>query len=160
MLVSLIVAMSENRVIGKDNAIPWHLPGDLPRFKQITMGHPIIMGRKNHESIGRVLPGRTNIIVTRQPDYRVDGAVICFSLDEALERCANEEEVFIIGGGEIYAQSINRADRIYLTILHQQIDGDVFFPTFDVADFVEARCEDYNAPIPHSFVVLDRKAGG
>ncbi len=160
MRISIIVAMSQNRVIGRDGAIPWHLPGDLPRFKRITMGHPIVMGRKNHESIGRVLPGRENIIVTRQVDYVVDGAAISHTLDEALERCRDAEEVFIIGGGEIYMQVMDLADRIYLTTLHQHIDGDVFFPEFDASRFVEVQREDYNDPVPHSFVVLDRKAGG
>jgi dihydrofolate reductase len=156
MTLSIIVAMSENRVIGKDNAIPWHLPGDLPRFKRITMGHPIIMGRKNYESIGRVLPGRTNIIITRQADYHIDGAIICSSVDEALAQCDGEQEIFIIGGGEIYTQTIDRADRIYLTTIHEHVDGNVYFPEFDEADFVQIEREDYNAPVQHSFMVLER----
>ncbi len=102
MRLSLIVAMSRNRVIGRDNTLPWHLPGDLPRFKAITMGHPIIMGRRNYESIGRVLPGRANIIITRQRDYHVDGATVCHSFDDALTHCAPSDEAFVIGGAEIY----------------------------------------------------------
>src|SRR3990172_4917330 len=122
MRLSLIVAMAENRVIGRDNALPWRLPGDLPRFKRITMGRPIIMGRRNHESIGRVLPGRTNIIITRQRDYRVDGAVVCHSFDEAIERCGDADEAFVIGGAEIYRIALPRVDRMYMTLIHQPVD--------------------------------------
>jgi len=158
MKISIIVAMASNRVIGRDNQIPWRLPGDLPRFKRITMGHPIIMGRKNHESIGRLLPGRKNIILTRQPDYHVDGAVVCHDFDEAIGRhCAGEEEIFIIGGADIYRMALPRTDRIYLTQIHEPIAGDVFFPAFDPGEYRETCRENVPEPIAHSYIVLDRR---
>jgi dihydrofolate reductase len=156
MRLSLIVAMSRNRVIGRDNALPWHLPGDLPRFKAITMGRPIIMGRRSHESIGRVLPGRTNIIITRQRGYRVDGAVIRHSLHDALAHCDDADEAFIIGGAEIYRLALPRVDRMYMTLIHQDVEGDVLFPDYDASLFVEVERQDIAEPLPHSYVVFDR----
>jgi dihydrofolate reductase len=131
--ISLIAAISENRVIGRDNALPWHIPEDLKRFKEITKGHPVIMGRKTYESIGRLLPKRTNIIVTRDMGYMVDGAVIVHSLNDALDIVANEGEVFIIGGGQIFEQAMKIANKLYLTIVHTEIEGDAYFP--DYSDF-------------------------
>ncbi len=130
MTISLIVAASENNVIGRDGGLPWDLPDDLQFFKDKTSGHPIIMGRKNYESIGRSLPGRTNIIITRQADYEAEGCTIVLSLDDALNisKEVEDDEIFIIGGGEIYRQSIEIADRIYLTRVHAKIEGDVYFP--------------------------------
>ncbi|MCK5018335.1 MAG: dihydrofolate reductase [Candidatus Peribacteraceae bacterium] len=130
MTISLIVAASENNVIGRDGELPWDLPDDLQFFKDKTSGHPIIMGRKNYESIGRSLPGRTNIIITRQADYEAEGCTIVLSLDDALNisKEVEDDEIFIIGGGEIYRQSIEIADRIYLTRVHAKIEGDVYFP--------------------------------
>ena len=130
--ISLIAALSENRVIGKAGAIPWHLADDFRRFKERTMGHPIIMGRKTHESIGRPLPGRTNIVITRDTTRDIPGAVVVGSLDEALERAAliESEEVFVIGGGQIYAEALVKADRLYLTVVHVIMDGDAFFPEY------------------------------
>src|SRR3990167_10858678 len=131
--VSIIVAVAgEKRVIGKKGSLPWYIPQELKRFKEITMGHPIIMGRKTHESIGRVLPGRTNIIITREPNYQAEGCIVVHSLEEAL-RQVQDEEVFVIGGGEIYKQALPLADKLYLTYIDKEIEGDTFFP--DYSDF-------------------------
>jgi len=130
-VVSIIVAMARNGVIGKDNRLPWHLPEDLKRFKRLTMGHHIVMGRKTYESIGRLLPGRTSVIVTRKQDYHVDGAIIAKSLEEAIERCAPEDEVFVIGGAEIYREAVPVADRLLITQIDENIPGDVVFPSVD-----------------------------
>lgn len=129
--ISIIVAMSENRVIGNENKLLWHIPGELKRFKEITQGHPIIMGRKTFESIGRVLPNRTNIIISRDSAFKVEGAVVVHSFDEAVDVAHTKEgneEIFVIGGGQIYAAAINKADRLYLTIVRGEFSGDTFFP--------------------------------
>lgn len=128
MKISIIVAMSRNRVIGKGDAMPWHLPAELRHFKQVTMGKPIIMGRKTFESIGRVLPGRRNIIITRDPQYEFEDAIIVHSIDEALKAAGNTAEVMIVGGGHLYRQMIKDAECLYLTIVETDIEGDVFFP--------------------------------
>ena len=129
-MVSIIVAMGRNRVIGKDNSLIWHLPADLKHFKETTMGRPIIMGRKTFESVGKPLPGRTNIVVTRRKDYRAPGCLSAGSVKQALELVAGEPEVFIAGGGEIYKQSLPLADRMYITIIDHDFEGDTFFPEF------------------------------
>lgn len=142
MIVSVIVAISKNRVIGAKNQIPWHIPDDLKRFKSITAGKPVIMGRKTYDSIGRLLPGRKNIIITRQKGLSIPGAVIVGSLTKAFDVVKSEPEVFIIGGAEIYNQSINLADKIYLTIVHTVIeDGEAFFPEINKNDFKEVSRE-------------------
>ncbi len=128
MRESLIVALAENGVIGRDGRLPWHLSADLRRFKQLTMGHTIVMGRKTFESIGRPLPGRTSIVVTRQPDYHPPGVVVAASLDEARRRAGGDRELFYIGGGEIYRQVLPQVERIYMTRVHAQITGDTVFP--------------------------------
>jgi dihydrofolate reductase len=132
MTVCIIAAMSENRLIGRAGALPWRLPADLKRFKALTGGHTIIMGRKTFESLGRPLPDRTSIIVTRNRAYRAAGALIAHSLEEALEKAGADGKVFIIGGGEIYRQALPLADRLELTIIHAVLDGDTYFPEFDV----------------------------
>jgi dihydrofolate reductase len=129
MIVSLIVAVSENGVIGRDGDMPWRLSADLRRFKQLTMGHHIVMGRRTYESIGRLLPGRTTIIISRQPAYRVEGAIVVSSIDEALRAAAGDDEVFVVGGGEIYRQTLGIAGRIYRTLVHARLDGDTRFPS-------------------------------
>ncbi len=131
-IVSLIAAIDEGRAIGKDNALIWDLPSDLKRFKQITSGHPIIMGRKTFESIGRPLPNRTNIIITRDQNYTADGCVVTHSLDEALEKAMaiEQQEIFIIGGGQIFEQAISRADKLYLTVVEGTHGADSFFPDY------------------------------
>ncbi len=133
MLISIIAAMGRNRAIGYKNTLPWRLPTDLQRFKQLTLGHHMIMGRKTFESIGRPLPGRTSIIITRQKDFQVEGCLIAHSLDAAIElaRASGEPEAFIIGGAEIYAQALSKADRMYLTLVEAAPEADAFFPAFD-----------------------------
>jgi len=131
-IISLVAAIDEGRAIGKDNKLIWDLPSDLKRFKQITTGHPIIMGRKTFESIGRRLPNRTNIIITRDRKYTTDGCLIVHSLDEALikARAVEQNEIFVIGGGQIFEQAITQADKLYLTIIKGSHDGDSFFPDY------------------------------
>lgn len=132
MSIALIAAISRNHVLGKDNQLVWHLPKDLRFFKTKTLGYPLIMGRKTFESFGKPLPGRTNIIITRNPDYRVEGATVVASLDEALREAAthNSDTIFIAGGAEIYRQAMPLADTMYLTHIHADLDGDAFFPEF------------------------------
>ncbi|MEC3881771.1 dihydrofolate reductase [Parapedobacter sp. 10938] len=130
-LVSAIVAAAENNAIGKDNQLLWHLPNDLRFFKRTTTGHTIIMGRKTYESVGKPLPNRRNIIITRQAGYTAEGAEVVHSLAAALESCAGEDEVFIVGGAEIYQQALPVVNRIYLTRVHVTLPGDSFFPELD-----------------------------
>ena len=139
--------------------MPWHLTEDLKRFKQITMGHAIVMGRKTWESIGRLLPGRKHIIISRKPGYDVPGAKAVPSLDAALAACAGDSEVFVIGGGEIYSLALPLADRIYATEIDGIFEGDTFFPPLDMAMWKETRREarrDENIPVRYSFVTFDR----
>jgi dihydrofolate reductase len=133
MLISAIVATATNNVIGKNNEIPWYLPADLRYFKEKTLGHHILMGRNSYESIGRPLPKRTNVIITRNPYYIVSGCVVVHSIEEGLTLAAEngETEVFIIGGGEIYRQAMDYCDRIYLTTVNTEVEGTVFFPILD-----------------------------
>ncbi len=160
MRISLIVAMSENRVIGRDGRLPWHLSADLRRFKQLTMGHTIVMGRKTFESIGRPLPGRTSIVVTRQRDYQPPGVLVAASLDEAQRLAAGETELFYIGGGEIYRQALPRVARIYMTRVHAEIAGDVMFPELaaDQWRWIEQseHAADEKNDFPFSFLVYER----
>ena len=128
MTISIIAAISENNAIGKDNKLPWHLPADLKHFKSLTIGHHIIMGRKTFESIGKPLPGRTTIIITRKTGYKADGCIIVSSIENAISAVKNDSECFIIGGAEIFNQTVPLADKIYLTRIHQHIEGDTFFP--------------------------------
>ncbi len=158
--ISLIVAMSENRVIGVKNHLPWSIPEDLKRFKEITLGHPIVMGRKTFESIGRVLPKRTNIVVTRDRAYRVEGAAVCFSFEEALEWAARSpggEETFVIGGAEIFRLAMPLAWRIYLTEVKWPFEGDTFFPEFPESEFHEAARETISHSPAAVLRVLERK---
>ncbi|PHS17697.1 MAG: diacylglycerol kinase [Blastopirellula sp.] len=152
MKISLIVAQSENRVIGRNGDMPWRLSSDLKRFKSITMGHHIVMGRKTYESIGRLLPGRTTVIITRQPDYQVEGAVIADSLDSAIEQAAGDDELFIVGGGQIYASSLAQANKIYQTRVHTEInDGDTFFPEVDWTQWNKVHAEEIAADEKNDF---------
>ncbi len=141
MIISIIAAMAENRVIGRDNTIPWNLPGDLKRFKTITTGHPVIMGRKTFESIGKPLPGRKTLIITRKPDFSAEGCVVVHNLQEALAECNGADEVFICGGSEIYRAALSLASRIYLTLLHEEVEGDTRFPEIP-EDFIEVEREE------------------
>lgn len=141
--------MSKNRVIGANNAIPWRLPEELKRFKRITLGHHIIMGRKTWDSIGRPLPGRTTVIVTRQLDYSVPGAKTAHSLDEAIAACGDDSEIFVIGGAELYAQALPRAARLYLTTVDAEVAGDTFMPDFDAGNWREVSSESFAADGSH-----------
>jgi dihydrofolate reductase len=144
-MISIIVAAGDNRVIGKNNQLIWHLPADLKRFRQITTGHAVIMGRKTFDSINKALPGRTNIIVTRQKDFEKENCLVADSLEHAIELCKNDNEVFIIGGAQIFEQAIPVTDKIYLTQIHQSFDGDVFFPALDHHQWKVISKEDHAA---------------
>lgn len=161
--LSLIVAMAKNRVIGAGGKIPWHLPNELQLFKSVTMGHPIVMGRKTWESIGRLLPGRTTVIVTRQQDYAVAGAIVVNSLDAALARCAGDSEIFVIGGGELYRAALPLADRLYLTVVDAEPAGDTRMPEFDAAQWKLVDTKQFSKDERHAhdyrFEVHDRVAG-
>lgn len=133
----VVAALASNRVIGKDNTLPWRLPDDLKHFKALTLGHPIIMGRKTWDSLGRPLPGRENIVLSRSADFRAEGGRVCHSLDDALATCGDRERVFVIGGGELYAQALARAHRLYLTEVKADVPGDSWFPEFDRTRFIE-----------------------
>ena len=139
MIISLLVAMDEKRGIGKDGKLPWRLSSDLKRFRELTMGHHIIVGRKTFESIGKPLPGRQTIVVTRNPDYKVEGCLIAGSVQEAIELAVErgENEAFIIGGADAYAQALDVADRVYLTEVHAEVEADTFFPKFDQSAWTE-----------------------
>src|SRR5918996_2751313 len=160
---SMIVAMAANRVIGREDRLPWRLPADLRRFKALTMGHALVMGRKTYDSIGRPLPARRMIVITRQADWRRDGVEVVHSLDEALraaQRDGTDTEVFIAGGGEIFQQALPVTDRIYLTRIEAEIPGDAYFPQLDARDWRIVEQEHHDAsdesPYPYTFEVLDR----
>ncbi len=165
MIISLIAAAAENNVIGRNNQLPWHLPSDMKYFREKTMGHCVIMGRKNFETIPdkfRPLPGRTNIIVTHQKDFSFPGIITANSIEEALEivKQKNEPEAFIIGGGEIFKQALGMADKIYLTRIHAAIDGNVFFPSLNMNEWKEETVQHFKADeknkFDYSFIVLSR----
>ncbi|WP_259067411.1 dihydrofolate reductase [Mucilaginibacter sp. X4EP1] len=159
MIVSIVVAISENHVIGKDNKLLWYLPNDLKHFKNITTGHTVIMGRKTYDSVGKPLPKRRNIIITRQ-NITIEGCEVVSSIEAALALCADEEEVFIVGGAEIYKQSLHLTDRIYLTIVHKEFEGDSFFPEIVKNEWEEVYREDYQPDeknsLPYSFITYER----
>lgn len=162
MIVSTIVATAKNNVIGKDNQIPWYLPADLKYFKKTTLNHHIIMGRNCYESIGRPLPQRTNVIVTRNPFFVASGCLVTHSIGEALELAFDngEEEAFIIGGGEIYEQSKDLWDKIYLTEVDLEVEGDVFFPKIDFGSweetFKESHQKDEKNEFDYTFKIFER----
>ena len=145
MIVSLIAAMSENRVIGRSGGLPWHLPRDLQHFKKLTVDHTVIMGRRTFDEVKRPLANRRNVVITRNSDFRPHGVTVVPSLDEALALGATEDEVFVIGGGEIFALALPRADRLYLTVVHATVEGDTWFPEFDSAAWVLEEEEEYEA---------------
>lgn len=159
-MISIIAALAENRVIGANNTLPWRLPNDLRHFRRLTTGHTVIMGRRNHESIGKPLPERTNIVITRNRAYRAPGCRVAHSLEEALAAAGDDPEVFVIGGAEIYREALPRADRMYLTLVHAEVPGDTFFPEFDWGEWREVTRAPHKAdaqnPHAHSFVVLER----
>jgi dihydrofolate reductase len=164
-VLSLIAAVARNGAIGRDNQLLFHIPGDLPRLKRLTLGHPVIMGRKTWDSLpprNRPLPGRLNIVVTRNKGWQADGAVVAHSLDEALVRAAGHEKAFVIGGGELYAAALPLADELELTEVDREAEGDAFFPPWSRADFSETFRETH-APDPatgqpgHAFVTYQRQ---
>ncbi|MCA9742733.1 MAG: type 3 dihydrofolate reductase [Deferribacteres bacterium] len=161
MLISLIAAMDKNRLIGKDNGLPWRLPADLRHFKTITMGKPVIMGRKTHESIGFVLPGRHNIVVTHNQSYSADGCSVVHSFEQALQAAANVDEVVVIGGATLYKSALAKADRLYLTFIEGEFNGDAYFPEFDISMWLEAERQDFQPDEKnlhaYSFVTYERK---
>lgn len=167
MRLAIIVAQAQNRTIGVNNKLPWHLPKDLQYFKQVTMGKPILMGRKTFESIKRPLPGRTNIVITRDVSWQHKGVRVVHSLQAARELAESicliegHEEAMVIGGSEIYSQALAECDRLYLTQVHVDVEGDAWFPEFNRQDWQELGREDYAAdghnPYNYSFIVLDRK---
>ena len=157
MIVSLMAAMSENRVIGIKNALPWNLPEDLKRLKNLTTGHPVVMGRKTFESIGKPLPKRKNYVVTRDKSLSIPGAVVVNSVSEALKDFQKtDEEVFILGGGEIFSQTIAEADRIYLTVVHKNFEGDAHFPEIPKNTFKLIKEEKHGGDLPFSFLDYSR----
>ena len=156
MIVSLIAALAANRVIGREGSIPWDLPADRRRVRELTMGHLLIMGRKTFESIGRPLPGRETIVVSRQAGYRPAGCRVAHSLDEALKLARDRDEVFICGGGELYREALPLADRLYLTLLAQAVEGDAFFPELPADEFVEVAREELAGEPAAVFVRYER----
>lgn len=162
MSVSLIVAAAENDVIGRGGTLPWRLPRDLKEFKRRTMGHTLVMGRRTWESIGRALPGRRSIVLTRSPAFEADGAQVTGSLEEALELAAGEE-VFVIGGAEVYRQALPQAQRLYLTRVHAEVDGDVLLPKIDWGEWEKLEDTRFEADErhahAHSFEVHERRRG-
>jgi len=153
--------MDRNRVIGNNDSLPWHISADLKNFKKITMGKPIVMGRKTHESIGKPLPGRENIIITRDKAYQAEGCTVLNSIDEILEHCKDVEEVMITGGSEIYKHTLDQATRLYLTEVHTEVEGDTFFPEFERDGWNEISREAYAADekndFDYSFVLLEKQ---
>ena len=139
MIISLLVAMDENRGIGYQNRLPWHISSDLRRFKSLTIGHHLVMGRKTYESIGRILPGRVMIVLTRNPAYRADGCIVLLTLKEAIEYAisAGEQELFVIGGGEVFSNAMQLANRLYLTQIHARVQADVYFPEIESSKWQE-----------------------
>ncbi|KAF0802339.1 dihydrofolate reductase, partial [Alcanivorax xiamenensis] len=163
--VAMIVAMARNRVIGRDNKLPWYLPNDLKYFKRTTLGKPVVMGRLTWESLGRPLPGRTNIVISRDPDYQAEGGRVVADLDQALELAESvafidgQDEVMILGGAQIYALALPRADRLYITEVQADVEGDAWFPRWDRSEWVERGRESFKAegpnPYDYDFVVFD-----
>lgn len=158
--ISIITAMTRDRVIGKDNRLPWHLPADLQHFKQITMGKPMIMGRKTWESLPGLLPGRLHIVVTRNKAYAAEGASISHSLEAAIWQAGDVPEIMIVGGANLYAQTLSLAQRIYLTEIDLDIEGDAWFPDFDPARWRETRREEHAADeqnrVNYRFITLEK----
>ncbi|MEX3072108.1 type 3 dihydrofolate reductase [Vibrio alginolyticus] len=160
MIISMIAAMADNRIIGKDNQMPWHLPADFVWFKRCTMGKPVVMGRKTYESIGRPLPGRQNIVISRDEALRIEGVTTVTSIEQALEAAGDVEEVMIIGGGAIYAACLPMAHKLYVTHIEAEIDGDTQFPDWG-SDFKETYSETYHADEKNAynmrFTVLEKQ---
>jgi dihydrofolate reductase len=157
VIVSLVAAMAENRVIGRAGSLPWHLPKDLQHFKRVTLDHTVIMGRKTFEEIKRPLSNRRNVVISRNPAFRPAGVTVVPDLDEALALGATEREVFVIGGGEIYRLALPRADRLYLTVVHAQVEGDTLFPSFDTDAWALEEEERHEPDDKHAFAFTFRR---
>jgi len=161
MLISLIVAMDDNGVIGANGRLPWHLSADLKHFKSVTMGKPIIMGRKTYESIGQPLPGRENIVLTRDRSFKAEGCTVLHDMDELMAHCRYQEEIMIMGGADLYRQFLDQAELIYLTEVHTRVEGDTFFPHYNPSIWEEVARQDFQADesndYDYSFVVLKRQ---
>ncbi|MGE3165014.1 MAG: type 3 dihydrofolate reductase [Planctomycetota bacterium] len=156
MRISLIVAVGARGVIGRDNGLPWHLPADLRRFRELTVGKPVVMGRRTYESIGRPLPKRRNIVVSRTPGYVAEGCEMAPSLRAALEAVASCEEVMVIGGARLYAEALPRADRVYLTEVMGEFDGDTYFPELAVDEWIEVARDERPADADNAFALVFR----
>ena len=160
MSIALIVAMAQNRTIGVNNTLPWRCPEDLKHFKTLTMGHHMIMGRKTFDSIGKPLPGRTTVVVTRDRELQIEGCLIAHSLSEAIAVCANDSEIFIVGGAEIYQQAMALVDTMYITEIQQNVTGDAHFPEFDASVWRETaremRQQETPQPLGYHFVTYQR----
>lgn len=160
MKLSLIAAMDANRLIGRNDALPWHLPADMQWFRRQTMGKPILMGRKTFDSIGKPLPGRTNLVLSRQPGLKIEGCTVVQSIEAAMKAVPDTEEVMVIGGTQIYASLLSRADRLYLTHIQAAFEGDAWFPAYDESQwqerFSEAHGADEKNPYDYRFTVLER----
>jgi len=162
MIISIIVAMDRQGIIGMNYKLPWQLSSDLRNFKKITMGKPIIMGRKTHTAIGRPLPGRENIVLSADPDYHSEGCTVMHSLEEVFAYLKDKEEIIFMGGADVYAQVLDRTDRIYLTEVHADVEGDTYFPPFDRNAWKEISRRDFKADdrneYDYSFVILEHTA--
>ena len=156
MIVSLVLAMSENRVVGRAGGLPWHLPKDLQHFKQVTVDHTVIMGRKTFDEIKHPLANRRNVVISRNPEFQPRGVTVVPTLDEALALGATEREVFVIGGGEIFRLALPRADRLYLTVVHATVAGDTYFPAFDATAWALEDEERHEADKKHAFAFTFR----
>ena len=161
MIISFVVAMGKNRTIGKNNSLPWNMPADMKRFRDLTAGKPMIMGRKTYESIGRPLPNRTNIIITRDKNYNVKGCVIAHSIDEALKAAGNAPEAMVIGGSQIFKEFFPIANKIYLTIIDNNFEGDTYFLEYNKKEWKETKKEEHKKdkenPYNYTFIVLERR---
>ena len=161
MQLSIIVAMDRNRVIGRGGALPWHISSDLKNFKKITMGKPILMGRKTHDSIGKPLPGRENIILTNNKKYLAEGCTVKNTLDEVYSYCEEQLEVVVMGGAILYSQTLDKAEKLYITEVNASVNGDTFFPEYKSSQWREISRESFNADenneFDYSFTVLERK---
>lgn len=160
MKISIIAAMADNRVIGIENRLPWDLPADMKWFRQNTMGKPVLMGRKTYDSIGRPLPKRRNIVISRDESLKIEGCDVVSSADAAFQLCSDEAEVMIIGGASFYEQTLPQADRLYLTLVHCEVEGDAWFPEIDFSQWQEVERIDHQADeanaFAYSFLILER----
>lgn len=159
--LSIIVAMAKNRTIGINNTLPWRVPADLQHFRKLTMGHHLIMGRKTFDSIGKPLPGRTTIVLSRDRNSKIDGCIVVHSLQEAIAACASDPQIFVVGGADIYAQALDLADTLYITEIQQDVSGDAWFPEFERSEWLEVAREIHSQetpePLEYHFVEYRRK---